>query len=96
MMAVFIPAPASRAASDGPAWPVPMMIASYFVVIGFISLFSNPRLPVFIPFVPEISFHTIEDGLNGDNRISTGQSVPIRLIRSIRLLFPRHGNALSD
>ncbi len=28
MMATFFPAPASRTASDGPACPVPMMIAS--------------------------------------------------------------------
>ena len=28
MMATFMPAPASRAARDGPAWPVPMTIAS--------------------------------------------------------------------
>src|SRR5215475_7293822 len=28
MTATFIPAPARRNAKDGPAWPVPMMIAS--------------------------------------------------------------------
>src|SRR5215469_13375681 len=28
MMATVLPAPANRAARDGPAWPVPMMIAS--------------------------------------------------------------------
>ena len=30
MMAVFMPSRVIRAASDGPAWPVPMMIASNF------------------------------------------------------------------
>ena len=33
MIATFIPAPASRTASGGPACPVPMMIASYVIVI---------------------------------------------------------------
>jgi hypothetical protein len=34
VIATFIRAPASRTASDGPACPVPMMIASYRVVMG--------------------------------------------------------------
>jgi hypothetical protein len=34
-IATFCPAPANRLASEGPAWPVPMMIASYCVFIAF-------------------------------------------------------------
>ena len=30
IMAIFIPAWVRRPAKEGPAWPVPMMIASYF------------------------------------------------------------------
>src|SRR5262245_38378098 len=33
-IAAFIPAPASRTARDGPACPVPIMIASYVVAIS--------------------------------------------------------------
>jgi hypothetical protein len=33
MIATFMPAPASRFARDGPAWPVPMMMASNVLVI---------------------------------------------------------------
>ena len=33
MMAAFMPAFVNRAANEGPACPVPMMIASYFSVI---------------------------------------------------------------
>src|SRR5258708_2611403 len=33
MIAVFIPAFVSRPASDGPAWPVPIMIASYRIAM---------------------------------------------------------------
>src|SRR5271165_7029949 len=33
MIATVLPAPANRAASDGPAWPVPMMIASKCFVV---------------------------------------------------------------
>ena len=38
--ATFIPAPARRNAKDGPAWPVPMMIASKS---GMTSLSSSRR-----------------------------------------------------
>src|SRR5215470_10969204 len=34
IIATFIPVPASRTARDGPAWPVPITIASYLVAIG--------------------------------------------------------------
>src|ERR1044071_9854813 len=34
-IATFIPAPASRTASDGPACPVPMTIATYLVDIEY-------------------------------------------------------------
>src|SRR5262249_5087907 len=34
IIATFISVPASRTARDGPAWPVPITIASYFVAIG--------------------------------------------------------------
>src|SRR5438067_9462163 len=34
IIATFIPVSASRAARDGPAWPVPITIASYLVAIG--------------------------------------------------------------
>src|SRR5215831_5408706 len=33
-MATLMPAPANRAARDGPAWPVPMMIASYCFMLA--------------------------------------------------------------
>lgn len=36
MIATFIPVPASRTASDGPACPVPIMIASYVVSIRLV------------------------------------------------------------
>src|SRR5260221_8993457 len=36
MMAVFIPASVRRAASGGPAWPVPMMMASNRVVMAWL------------------------------------------------------------
>src|SRR5215472_7043109 len=34
IIATFIPASASRTARDGPAWPVPITIASYLIAIG--------------------------------------------------------------
>src|SRR6266496_2363610 len=34
IIATFIPVSASRTARDGPAWPVPITIASYLVAIG--------------------------------------------------------------
>src|SRR5262245_32499059 len=34
IIATFIPVSASRTARGGPAWPVPIMIASYLVAIG--------------------------------------------------------------
>src|SRR5712691_3915203 len=37
IIATFIPVPASRTARDGPAWPVPITIASYLVAIGHTS-----------------------------------------------------------
>src|SRR5512132_2963351 len=37
IIATFIPVPASRTARDGPAWPVPITIASYLVAIGHAS-----------------------------------------------------------
>ncbi len=33
-IATFMPAAERRAASAGPAWPVPMMMASYRVLMG--------------------------------------------------------------
>src|SRR5262249_16829652 len=43
MMATFIPALANRCASGGPACPVPMIIASYFVIRYCHCLLSIPR-----------------------------------------------------
>src|SRR6266496_783549 len=37
IIATFIPVSASRTARDGPAWPVPITIASYLVAIGHTS-----------------------------------------------------------
>src|SRR5207302_9650543 len=34
IIATFIPVPASRTARDGPAWPVPITIASHLAAIG--------------------------------------------------------------
>src|SRR5207248_9533672 len=36
IIATFIPVSASRTARDGPAWPVPITIASYLVAIGYL------------------------------------------------------------
>src|SRR5262245_15795925 len=33
IIATFMPAPANRTASEGPAWPVPITIASYLVAM---------------------------------------------------------------
>src|SRR5881398_1921983 len=38
IIATFIPVSASRTARDGPAWPVPITIASYLVAIGHTSV----------------------------------------------------------
>src|SRR5207237_2257222 len=38
IIATFLPVSASRTARDGPAWPVPITIASYLVVIGIPAL----------------------------------------------------------
>jgi hypothetical protein len=48
--ATFMPAPVSRPASDGPAWPAPMMMASKVVMprtpsAGLLSL-AIPLLPI--------------------------------------------------
>src|SRR5678815_2711103 len=44
IIATFIPVPASRTARDGPAWPVPITIASYLVAIGHTSAPAYSRL----------------------------------------------------
>ena len=43
MIATFIPAPASRCASEGPDWPVPMMMASNSVMAA--PMYSIEILP---------------------------------------------------
>ena len=52
MMATFIPSPANLAASEGPACPVPMMIASYFVAIALPP--DNPQVSLRSPKLARI------------------------------------------
>src|SRR5213594_1032598 len=52
IIATFIPVPASRTARDGPAWPVPITIASYLVAIGIPPLgFGRLQFSGFLPAV---------------------------------------------
>src|SRR5580658_2672819 len=48
MMATFMPAPAMRTARNGPAWPVPMMIASKESAMGVL---SHPISGILLPKV---------------------------------------------
>src|SRR5437016_11050225 len=53
IIATFIPVSASRTARDGPAWPVPITIASYLVVMGHTSVSGYGRLE-FSGFLPAV------------------------------------------
>src|SRR5204862_7356857 len=52
IIATFIPVSASRTARDGPAWPVPITIASYLVAIGIPrSRYVRLQFSAFLPDV---------------------------------------------
>src|SRR5438046_6703911 len=53
IIATFIPVSASRTARDGPAWPVPITIASYLVAIGIPPL--RLRSSTIFGFLPAVN-----------------------------------------
>src|SRR5439155_11932795 len=84
IIATFIPVSASRTARDGPAWPVPITIASYLVAIGH----ASARVTLVYNFQSSYqSLRTtctlrsgkVNDLESGDNSgISWSQAAPLR------------------